>query len=118
MERQAVISDLKALREKFTSIIDLFGKFEAGFDKKQNGELIASLYSTLKEQLGILVDDLEKKERKDQLNSPEQAFFLPACREALLELKVKRGAKAGSEMASCLISADDYIRYYLDQVSM
>jgi hypothetical protein len=118
MESGLIKVKLKDLKEKTDSIQDLFEEPYPNFNSDENLELISRLYSSLKENLNVEQQDAIKKERKLELSEAEEAFWLPAISEALVNLKERKGSKNGAKIGMCLYDCSFTLGHYHEQIDV
>lgn len=104
---------LQQLDQQIEELIQLVSDRTQGFIDEESREDLKARYTAFKDYLEGLARELELREQKVALSDDESSILQPAYTEALGELKVRRGSFPSKEMADCLISAQDYIKYYL-----
>lgn len=79
--------------------------------------IIVERYKELKNDINSEISLLKKLDLQEKQFHNIEAFYLPALREAHGEMKVKTNGPANKKMYDCLVSAQDYIDYYLGQLN-
>lgn len=106
-----VRSSLVNFQRQFNELIDALEK--PGYDQEWVKEKYRDLKENLKEEIRKAKNIIGTENEPFEI----EAFYYPALNEAFLELKVKTNTSPSKKMFECLVSAEDYISYYLLQMN-
>ncbi|AWB66118.1 hypothetical protein C2869_06540 [Saccharobesus litoralis] len=107
---------IKKILEEYRQQFEEAFKLVDGANK--NLKLCSEKYSQLKTNIGEHLKELEKRERKGQLNVHEQSFLLPAISEVSMHCEARVGSTNIFDLSSSLYDGQDYLNHYLSQLGV